>query len=185
MAYEGDPKTNQARLMNLKHKYEHQRMLEDESVDYYIHTMTDLANGIKAVGGHFEECDAHKILLTLPKSYKPQRCVIQESNNLSEYTIDRHMGTLVAYEISEMEEEKREKKEAGFSVSRHDDPKCSGDLEEAKANFVRRWQRGTGKCEGKLPLKCFSCGRIGHYSSSYTNREDYKRPDDDEKKKKV
>ncbi|XP_059077947.1 uncharacterized protein LOC131876540 [Cryptomeria japonica] len=146
--------------------------------------MTDLANGIKAISGHFEECDAHKILLTLPKSYKPQRCVIQESNNLSEYTIDRRMGTLVAYEISEMEEEKREKKEAGLSVSRHDDPKCSGDLEEAKANFVRRWQRGTRKCEGKLPLKCFSCGRIGHYSSSYTNREDYKRSDDDEKKKK-
>lgn len=47
------------------------------SIDNYIHRVVDLANGIRDVSGHLEECDdVHKILLTLPKSYKPRRCAI-------------------------------------------------------------------------------------------------------------
>ena len=36
---------------------------------------------------------------------------------------------------------------------------------EEEANFVRKLKRGTGKYKGKLPLKCFACGRIGNFSS--------------------
>ena len=36
---------------------------------------------------------------------------------------------------------------------------------EEKANFVRKLKRGMGKYKGKLPLICFECGRIGHFSS--------------------
>ena len=27
------------------------------------------------------------------------------------------------------------------------------------------WSLCTGKCKVKLPLKCFSCGKIGHFAS--------------------
>jgi hypothetical protein len=30
---------------------------------------------------------------------------------------------------------------------------------------VRRLKKGTGKYKGKLPLKCFNCGKIGHFAS--------------------
>ena len=30
---------------------------------------------------------------------------------------------------------------------------------------MRNLKRGIGKYKGKLPLKCFECGRIGHFSS--------------------
>ena len=30
---------------------------------------------------------------------------------------------------------------------------------------MRNLKRGTSKYKGKLPLKCFACGRIGHFSS--------------------
>lgn len=73
LAYKGDPKTKQASLMILKHKYEYLRMLEDENyVENYIHRVTNLTDGIRAIGGHLEECDVvHKILLIFPKFYKP------------------------------------------------------------------------------------------------------------------
>jgi hypothetical protein len=36
--------------------------------------------------------------------------------------------------------------------------------DEEEAYFVRRLKRGTNKYKGKLPFKCFNCGRIGHYA---------------------
>jgi hypothetical protein len=30
---------------------------------------------------------------------------------------------------------------------------------------VRRLKKGTGKYKGKIPLKFFNCGKIGHFSS--------------------
>ena len=31
------------------------------------------------------------------------------------------------------------------------------------ANFVNKLKRGTCKYKGKIPLKCFSCGKIGNF----------------------
>ena len=33
-------------------------------------------------------------------------------------------------------------------------------------NFVNKLPRGIGRYKGKFPLKCFNCGKIGHF---YTN----------------
>jgi hypothetical protein len=35
------------------------------------------------------------------------------------------------------------------------------------ANFVRSLKKGNGKYKGNLPLKCFNCGKIGHFSSKF------------------
>jgi len=49
-----------------------------------------------------------------------------------------------------------EEKERSCSIS---------DEEEAK--FVRRLKKGIGKYKGKIPFKCFICGRVGHYASKF------------------
>jgi len=35
--------------------------------------------------------------------------------------------------------------------------------EEEEANFVKNLQWGFGRSRGKLPFKCFACGRVSHY----------------------
>ena len=45
---------------------------------------------------------------------------------------------------------------------------------EEEANFIRKFQVGTGKFRGKLPFKFFSCGRVGHYASKCPYRENHK-----------
>jgi hypothetical protein len=32
-------------------------------------------------------------------------------------------------------------------------------------NFIKKLQKGSGKYKGKLPFKCFNCGRIGHFDN--------------------
>jgi hypothetical protein len=34
-------------------------------------------------------------------------------------------------------------------------------------NLVRKLKRGTDKYKGTLPLKCFNCDGIGHFSSKF------------------
>ena len=33
------------------------------------------------------------------------------------------------------------------------------------ANFVNKLPRGTGRYKGRLPLKCFNCGKIRHFAA--------------------
>ena len=32
-------------------------------------------------------------------------------------------------------------------------------------NFVNKLQRGIRRYKGKLPLKCFNCGKVGHFAA--------------------
>ena len=37
------------------------------------------------------------------------------------------------------------------------------DVEEA--NFIKKLQKESGKYKGKLPFKCFNCGKFGHFAA--------------------
>ena len=56
---------------------------------------------------------------------------------------------------------KKNKKKVEAETSNHDD----SEEDKEEANFVKNLKKGTGKYKGKLPLKWFGCGRIGHFSS--------------------
>jgi hypothetical protein len=52
-------------------------------------------------------------------------------------------------------------REASFKADKNTD----SDLDDIEAKFVRRLKKGSGKYQGKLPFKCFNCGKIGHFAS--------------------
>ena len=76
-------------------------------------------------------------------------------------TIDEIHEVLTAYEmrtgINEIS-----RKEATFTVSSKNQLE---NLYDEEALFIKKLEKGTRKYKGKLPLKCFNCGRIGHFSS--------------------
>ncbi len=92
--------------------------------------------------------------------------------DLDKLSKDELHGILTAYEMR-TDQGNPSKGEAAFKTTKKSGkPKlkpCSNCKEvsedEEEANFTKRLQRGTGKYKGKLPFKCFDCGKIGHFAS--------------------
>ena len=53
-------------------------------------------------------------------------------------------------------------------------------MDVAEAKFVRRLKKGLGKYKGKIPFKCFNCGKIGHFESKHPHKQKRQTSDDEE-----
>lgn len=96
---------------------------------------------MKGIGGKLEESEfKRKMMLTLPKSYKPKKYAIEESHDMDKYTLDHLCGSLSVFEIVDLDELQKEKKCVAFKASKkiEDEPESSNDMDELEANFVRR-----------------------------------------------
>jgi hypothetical protein len=79
---------------------------------------------------------------------------------------DQLLGTLTAYEMR-IVKDKPTSREASFKNDKNED----SEPDEIEAKFVRILKKGSGKYQGKLPFKCFNCGRIGHFSSKCPHKK--------------
>ena len=102
--------------------------------------------------------------------YESNVSTLEEWDDLKTVTVDELHGILTMYEMR-TGLNKTSKKEAAFKVTSKNQ---SENLDDEEALFVSRLNKGTGKYKGKLPLKCFNCGRIGHFSHkcSYPKQEE-------------
>ena len=98
--------------------------------------------------------------------------------------MNQFLGNLIAYEMRLSKGNSNVRKET-FKADKCREEKegtCSfSDEEEAK--FGRRLEKGTGKYNGKLPFKCFNCGRVGHYASKCPPKRAENQPQETEKNK--
>jgi hypothetical protein len=113
-----------------------------------------------------------KVLRSLPARFDPKISALEERTGIATLLMDELQGILTTYEMrtfnenssnkeTTFKESKKDKKKFEIETNNHED--SEEDMEEA--NFVKNLKRGIGKYTGKLPLKCFDCGRIGHFAS--------------------
>jgi hypothetical protein len=108
--------------------------------------------------------------------HPPSPVFQQERADLGMISMDELHGIFTSYEMR-IVQENPSTKETTFKASKRtkkkknpkskSDCSCNDDLEEDEemANFVRKLKKGTDKYKGMLPLKCFNCGKIGHFSN--------------------
>ena len=113
--------------------------------------MDEIVNFMRNLGEEFKEVVlVEKVLRSLSAKFDPKVSAIEEKENLQKITMSQLHGILTAFEMR-----KEGPSEAAFEASK----------EEDEVNFEKNIERETGRFEGKLPFKCFSCGRVGHYGA--------------------
>eukprot|EP00253_Pinus_taeda_P019483 PITA_19483 len=111
-----------------------------------------------------------KVLRSLSPKFESKVSAIEEKENLQNLTMSQLHGILTSYEMRIGSSDRRE---AAFKASGKGDHYELGHASEEgeESNFVKNIQRGTGRFRGKLPFKCFACGRVGHYVAKCPHKD--------------
>ncbi|XP_057855475.2 uncharacterized protein LOC131065090 [Cryptomeria japonica] len=181
--YQGDDKIKQAKLQTLRAKFESLKMNDDEKIAEYLFRVDEATNAMRGLGEKVQgKTIVKNVLRSLPSRFDSKVSAIEEAKELKILTIDELHRSLTAYEMRK-QDELPIRKEVAFKTSKKNsiiDSK-SRDLDEKELNLARKIKTGSRKYKGKLPFKCFSYGKVGHfatkcpYDKSENEHEDYKR----------
>eukprot|EP00253_Pinus_taeda_P035872 PITA_35872 len=141
-------------------------MYNDESVANYFLCIDEIVNCMNNLGEEIKEVVVvEKVLRSLSSKFESKVSAIEEKENLQKITMLQLHGILSAYEMRKGGPSNR--REATFKASGKGDSYDLGHIseEEEESNFVKNLQRGAGRLKGKLPFKCFACGRVGNYAA--------------------
>ena len=147
-------------------------MYNDESVANCFLRVDEIVNCMKILGEEVKEAVVvEKFLRSLSSRFESKVSAIEEKENLQNLKMSQLHGILTAYEMRKGGPSDR--RVVAFKASGKGEYYESGHVseEEEESNFVRNLQRGTGRFRGKLPFKCFACGRVGHYAAKFPHKD--------------
>ena len=101
VTHEGTNKVKQSKICLYIHKYELFKMQENETVEDMIARFTEVTNALEGLGKdilqHIEK--VLKVLGALTPKWAGKMTAIEESNDLTKYTLEELFGNLKAYQL--------------------------------------------------------------------------------------
>jgi hypothetical protein len=172
-------------------------MKEYDNIAAYFLRVNETVNAIIGLGEEIKEyVIVQKVLRSLPMRFDPKISALEERVDLDLISMDELHGIFTTYEMR-TEQENPDIKEASFKESKrskqkgkqkekeHSSNSDISEYDEEVANFVRRLNKGTNdKYRGKLPLICFNCDGIGHFSNKFPHKKNKRNDEDYSNRKK-
>ncbi|XP_057839933.2 uncharacterized protein LOC131049868 [Cryptomeria japonica] len=186
--YEEDDKIKKATLQTHKRQFESLKMKDEENVAAYFLCVDEIINTFRDLGEKIEDdVIVQKVLRYLPIRVDVKVSAIEEMKDLDTLMTDELHGILPVYEMR-TENGRTSKLEAAFKDSRRMKNKGlisnKGSSDEEKANFMKKFNKGSIKNKSKYTLQCFNCGNISHFVGSESNEKEevyYDKRNDKEK----
>jgi hypothetical protein len=186
--YEGDSKVKVTKLQTYRGHFEQLKMKEDENIATYFLRVDEIVNAIIGLGEEIKESViVQKVLRSLPMRFDPKISTLEEISDLNSISMDELHGIFTTYEMR-IEQENLDIKEAAFKAFKkskkkgrkkeeHSSSSGISEDDEEVVNFVKRLNKGIDdRYRGKIPLICFNCDGIGHFSKKFP----YKKKRNDE-----
>ena len=179
-SYGGDSQIKRAKLQTLGIQYETLKMYSDESIASYFLCIDEVVNCMKNLGEEIKEVTlVEKILRSLSAKFESKVSAIEEKQDLQNITMTQLHEILTAFEmrkggLSDMREGAFKASAKGKEKEEHNESRHISE-EEDEVNFVKKLQQGSGRFRGKLPLKCFACGRVDHYAARCPHKDKYEK----------
>lgn len=136
-------------------------MHNNESVDNYFLHIDEIVNCMKSLGEEIKEAIlVEKVLRSLSSKFESKVLAIEEKQNLQSITMSQLHAILTAFEMRKGGPlDMRESTFKDLGKGEYNESVHMSEGEE-ESNFVKNLQQGSGRFKGKLPFKCFSCGRV-------------------------
>ena len=172
--YLGDKKIISVKLQTLSRKFETLAMAKTESVQVYLSRVSEVVNLMKSYGEKITtETVVSKVLRSLTAKFDHVVAAIEESNDLSTYTYDKLMSSLMAHEdrLGRADEKAEEKafqvKDDAFSKGMNDGLGSRGRGRSGYHGKGRGGGRGRDQFNDqrhqfKSNIQCRYCKKFGH-----------------------
>jgi hypothetical protein len=181
--YEGDTKFKEAKLQNYRGQFEQLKMKEHENIAAKFLRVDETVNAIIGLGEEIEEYVIfQKLLRSLPMRFNPKISSLEERSDLNSIIMDELHGIFTTYEMR-TEEENTDVTKASFKASKiskknknkEEEYSNNSDIsedDEEVTNFIKRLNNITNnRYRGKIPLICFNCDGIGHFSNKCPDKK--------------
>ena len=169
VTHEGTNKVKQSKICLYLHKYELFKMQETESVEDMIGRFTDVTNALEGLGKVYTPYEkVLKVLGALTDEWAHKMTAIEESNDLSTYSLEELFGNLKAYQLrikSQKETPSSKKKEIAFkATTSNDDVELDNEtMAMLVRNYKKMFNKGTENSSFDLSnVTCYNCNKTGH-----------------------